>query len=279
MSWDTVVQALRASPFVSDLHAYDEVDSTNDTASALLRDGAPDGTVVIADAQSAGKGRAGRRWYSPRGAGVWLSVIRRLPWGPERAAQVTLDVAVAVARAIESSVGLAPRLKWPNDLLLGGRKCAGILTELRLGHGAAVEGVIIGVGLDVAPLTDPPVELRSVAISLSEACGRPVSRALVARSLVDSLGRGYDAMLQRGAFDRNGWLERTDLLGRRVTVRPPGGALFSATAVTLRTDGALVVERPDGALESVICGDVEVVRAGEDLEDVEDVEARMSEGG
>ncbi len=259
MSWESLVDALRSSPEVPRLHSFSEVESTNKVASRLLAEGAVDGTVVVADRQTGGRGRAGRAWYSPAGAGVWLSVIRRLEWSPESASQVTLDVAVAVARAVEESTGLRPDLKWPNDLLLDGRKCGGILTELRLAPSAAgrptIDGLIIGVGLDIHPLLDAPEDLASIAISLSEAAGRPLDRARCGRALVDAMGQGHRAMLARGRFDRSGWLKRSGMIGRWVQVTPPGAPTYRARVVALEASGALRVER-GGVEELVIAGDV-----------------------
>ena len=255
MSFSALGDALRAVPGVAAVHAFDEVGSTNAVAMQLAIDGAPEGTVVVADAQSAGRGRAGRSWWSPPGSHVYASFILRPRWPALKAPHLPLDAAVAVAAAIESATGLHAAVRWPNDVFLAKKKVAGILSELRPSSDR-VDFVVIGIGIDVAPLgADVPPEIAAVATSLSDAAARPIDRAQVGRALATELLASYHRAVARGGFDRDGWLARTETLGRRVTVSPPAAAPFEAVAVDVSQDGALVIER-DGRREEVIAGDI-----------------------
>lgn len=260
MSFADLTEAIRrVAPAV---YAYETLDSTNTRAAQLAADGVPHGTVVIADEQTAGRGRAGRSWYSPPSANLHMSLIWRLRWPAARVPQVTLDVAVSIARFLELVCGQRPGLKWPNDVLYGGRKCCGVLTELRL-SGSSVDAVIVGIGLDVAPLPeDAPADIQAIATSITEVAGRPLDRAAVAEGLLLYLESGYRRMVEHDGFDRAGWLEYSATLGRPVRVSAPDGSDFEAHAVDVTQNGLLVVERAGGRRESVVAGDVILLGEG-----------------
>ncbi len=170
----------RLGPF-GHLHYVTDVDSTNTAAMALAHAGAAEGTAVLAGAQRAGRGRLGRTWFSPPGAGLYLSVIVRPPAGAQGLALLTLAAGVAVAQAIEEATGLAIELKWPNDLVAGRpwRKLGGLLCE-SAGSGAFVDAVVIGIGLNVRPSAYPPA-IADRATSLEAELGRDVDRARAPR--------------------------------------------------------------------------------------------------
>lgn len=259
MSLQRLADALRHVPGVAAVHAFDSVGSTNAAALELGVAGAPGGTVVVADTQTAGRGRAGRSWWSPPGRHVYASFILRPPWPAVRASHLPLDAAVAVSSAIDAASGLRSAVRWPNDVFVDDLKVAGILAELR-SVGDRIDFVVIGVGIDVGRLgPDVPSDIAAVATSLSDAAGRAIDRAEVGRELAAHLLRGYGRCLERGGFDRTGWLARTATLGRAVRVSPPGGSPFEAVAVDITRDGALLVER-DGRREEVIAGDVREIR-------------------
>ncbi len=229
-------------------HHFESCASTNDEAMRLLRQGAAHGTIVTADTQTAGRGRAGRSWYSPANGSVYLSVIWRPSLPVEALPQVTLQAALAVARTVEALTGRTPRLKWPNDVLLDGGKCAGILTELKAEPPAAV---VVGIGLDAAELpADAPDEIRAVARSIG------VDRDRAIEALTTALAAAFADLEGRGGFDRASWCALSDTLGQPVTVTPPGEAPFDAVAVDVAPSGRLIVER-DGRREEVVAGDVE----------------------
>lgn len=235
---------------------HESVGSTNDEARALAAAGAPEGTVVVAEEQTGGKGRLGRRWESPRGTGVWLSVILRPPLPPAEVSPLTLVAAVAVAEAIERATGLRPGIKWPNDVLVNGRKVCGILTELsaeveRINH------VILGIGINVnLASADLPEEVRGSASSLAAEAGAPVSRARLAGELLSRLDYWYRVFLRQG-FDpaREVWKRYSITLGRPVTASSRTQRI-EGIAVDVEGDGALLIEMADGSRQRVLAGEV-----------------------
>ncbi len=249
-SLTTVLAALR---FVATVEELEHCNSTNDVARARAEAGAPAWTVVLAEAQTAGRGRAGRAWWSPPGAHLYVSVVLRPTTPPERLAPLTLQVALAMADAVLEVTGVRPTVKWPNDVLVAGRKVGGALTEL-VSHAQAT-AVIVGVGLDVAPIgADAPPDVH--AIGLSTVAGRTVTRAEAAVALLTALHRRVGEFAQRG-FDPADWRAFPSTVGHRVTVHPPGAPAITGLALDLRSDGALLVH-VDGAAElvAVTAGDV-----------------------
>ena len=236
--------------------------STNDEAAALARSGAPHGTVVIAAAQTMGRGRQGRRWYSPPGANLYLSMVLRPALPPRRVPPITLAVGVAVCEAVNAA-GVAASLKWPNDVTVGGRKLAGILTEMSTrGHGDAtrdepvLDHVIVGIGVDLdLPPAEIPAEVAAVATSIAaERGGRAVDHAAFTEALLDACERWIDRFLGGGvAAIAAAWTERAALAG---TVR--AGAV-TGVPVGLDDSGALRLRDADGVEHRVVAGDVEAI--------------------
>ena len=225
------------------LHFFDTIDSTNTVAARLAREDAAEGTVVIADAQTGGKGRLGRSWVSPSGVNLYLSVILR-PRKPASAApQLSLLASVAVAEAIVQQTQLAPSIKWPNDILVAGKKVCGILTEMQA-NGSHLRSVIVGIGVNInAPLSSFPEELQDKASSLFLMRGEPVDRAAFTVSLLTHLEKLYVLWLEEG-FPAVGaaWEGyASELLGQSITVTAPEGTV-SGTARGIDRDGALLLE-------------------------------------
>ncbi len=174
-----------------DIRVFQETTSTNDIIEKLARDGVKEGVVVFAESQTKGRGRLGRKWISPAGKGLWFSVLLRPKLRPQEATQLTVVAATALARAIQSQTNLVPDIKWPNDLLLRGRKVAGILTELSA-EVDRVNHVILGIGLDVnQAATDFPPDMRKIATSLKIETERAVDRAALAAAILHELDRDY----------------------------------------------------------------------------------------
>ncbi|MBM3875164.1 MAG: biotin--[acetyl-CoA-carboxylase] ligase [Verrucomicrobia bacterium] len=243
-----------------DVRVFHETSSTNDVAEKLARDGAAEGVVVFAESQSEGRGRLGRQWLSPAKKGLWFSVLLRPDLRPQAATQLTVAAATALARAIRSQTGLAPEIKWPNDILLRSRKTAGILTELsaELDH---IRYVIIGIGVDVnVTASDFPPELRKLATSLRIEAGQPVPRADLAVAVLRELDADY-ARIRAGGFETlaDEWEERCTTLGRNVSIHI-GDRTVTGRAESLDADGALLVRTQHGRLERIIGGDVTVER-------------------
>jgi BirA family biotin operon repressor/biotin-[acetyl-CoA-carboxylase] ligase len=231
-------------------------DSTNRVAMEMAENGARHGTVVVADAQTAGRGRMGRRWASPAGKNLYVSLLLRPSVPTVDATRLALVAGVALADAVEA-MGVPAALKWPNDLYCDGRKAAGILAEMASDPGG-VRHVVIGVGLNVnAEEDDFPADLRGTATSLRICAGRAFRRADVLARLLDAFGTRYAEFIG-GGFDalRDGWDRRDYLRGRRVLLRWQGGEGWG-TADGVDADGALRF-LPDGgpAIASVHSGEI-----------------------
>jgi BirA family biotin operon repressor/biotin-[acetyl-CoA-carboxylase] ligase len=230
-----------------------QVDSTQAVAFALAAEGAVDGTVVVADSQAAGRGRRGRAWVDEPGASLLTSMILRPQLEPSRLPGLSLAAGVAVAEALTRAAGLTPRLKWPNDVLVGGRKLGGILLESRLTAGGA-EGsatAVLGIGLNLTQRLFP-AEIAERATSVWLATGRPVDRDVLLSALIDAVGEWRRRLERRGfAPVRERWRALSDTLGRTVTVDGVSGV-----AVDIDVDGALVVNDTDGRRHRVVAGDV-----------------------
>ena len=239
-----------------DVRVFSETTSTNDIIEKLSRDGVAEGSVVFAETQTRGRGRMGRQWHSPTGSGLWFSVLLRPRLRPSAATQLTVVSAVAVARAIERETGLRPDIKWPNDIMFGQKKVAGILLELgaeldRIRH--ATLGIGIDVNVDPAEL---PAEVREVATSLRSELGRVVDRASLATAVLRELDHLYQR-LGDGDFHEIGddWMRRCSTLGRRVVIHI-GDRRVTGRAEALDDEGALLVRTEFGTIERIIGGDV-----------------------
>jgi BirA family biotin operon repressor/biotin-[acetyl-CoA-carboxylase] ligase len=241
-----------------DIRVFHETTSTNDVAGHLARGGAAEGAVVFAESQTKGRGRMGRRWISPAGKGLWFTVLLRPEIPPQGATQLTIAAATALSRAITQQTGIVPEIKWPNDVLIRGRKVAGILTEMtaELDH---LKDVLLGIGMDVnLESNDFPPALRKTATSLRIETGQKVSRAELAVAILRELERDYE-LVKRGDFEAiaEQWQERCTTLGRQVAIRM-GDRVIRGRAESLDEDGALLVRCAHGHLERVIGGDVTI---------------------
>jgi BirA family biotin operon repressor/biotin-[acetyl-CoA-carboxylase] ligase len=241
------------------LHCYDELPSTSDRAKELAEEGAVHGEVVIAEIQTAGRGRRGRLWVSPPRKNVTFSVVLRPELPPARAPELTLVASVAVCDALRQA-GVRAGIKWPNDLLASDRKIAGILTELAA-EPDRVQWVVVGVGVNVNVRADEfPPELRDEATSVLVERGQPAPRALFAAACLTALEEWLDRHAAEGfAPIREAWRERSVTLGREVLVRA-GGREITGLAEDLDEGGALLVRTPEG-VERVLAGDVHLLRS------------------
>jgi BirA family biotin operon repressor/biotin-[acetyl-CoA-carboxylase] ligase len=242
------------------LHCEETVDSTNRVAMGLAQEGAPEGTVVLADRQTAGRGRMQRSWQSPPGCNLYLSVILRPAIPPHDAAQITLLAGVAVAEAISAVCPGRVRIKWPNDLLIGGRKVCGILAESRTAAGR-IDLVIVGVGLNVnMERTDFDPTHRETATSLREETGREHSREDLLLLLCERFEPWYEIFLRDGfAPVRDGWLARTEMAGKRLRVLFLDEVLEGVFAGIDR-DGALLIADEQGAISRITAGDATIIK-------------------
>jgi BirA family biotin operon repressor/biotin-[acetyl-CoA-carboxylase] ligase len=241
------------------LHWFEEVGSTNDVAKALAEEGAAHGEVVVAERQTAGRGRRGRSWVSPARKNLYLSAVLRPDLPPARAPEVTLLASVALCQAVRQAGVSAAAIKWPNDVLASGRKRAGVLTEMAA-EVERVQWMVVGLGVNVnAAADDFPEELRPVATSLRLERGEPVPRALFAAAVLTALEEWLDRHADEGfAPVRAAWREMSDTLGREVRVSG-GPADLTGVAEDIDEVGALLVRTAAG-LERVLAGDVELLR-------------------
>jgi BirA family biotin operon repressor/biotin-[acetyl-CoA-carboxylase] ligase len=225
-------------------------------ACRLGDEGADDGLVVIADRQSSGKGRMGRRWESPGGVNLYASILLRPPVLPFEAPKLTFLSAVAVCRAINNCTGLQSTVKWPNDILLNGAKVAGLLNEMS-SETEQVHYVVLGIGVNLNMRAEQfPDDLRYPATSLAIATGKAVSRLAFTRSLLQELDNLYQTYLEQGSVPIfTAWTELCDLTGKRVQV-DCNNLLIEGTMVGLGDDGALLVRTSAGKIESIYAGDV-----------------------
>jgi len=239
-----------------DIRVFQETTSTNDVVEKLARDGVKEGVVVFAESQTRGRGRLGRKWTSPRGRGLWFSVLLRPDLRPQEATRLTIASATALRRAIEAQTGLKARIKWPNDILVNGRKTAGILTELSA-EPDHIKSVILGIGVDVnlSP-ADLPAELRKVATSLKAELGGPVARPELAVAILRELDRDYGRVgpNEFGAL-ADEWEEHGTTIGHEVVISM-GGRQVRGRAESLGEDGELLVRTEHGRLERIVGGDV-----------------------
>jgi len=230
------------------------VGSTNDEAAAWARAGAPAGAVVVADEQDKGRGRLGRRWHSPAGESLYFSVVLRPALPPHRVPPLTLAAGVAVAEALVA-FDVVPALKWPNDVLVDGKKIAGILTEMSADLDR-VHHLVVGIGVNLNARAFPD-ELTAIATSLALARGgEPVARAEFAAALCARLERAYEAFIADGAAAvAAAWKQHARFFGKRVTVTA-GRDRLEGIAEDLDDDGALRLRLDDGRTTRVVAGEV-----------------------
>lgn len=242
------------------LHCYRLTRSTNDLAAEFAEGGAADGTVITAEEQSAGKGRLGRSWYSPAGTGIYLSILLRPAIKPERAPGISVMTALALARTLESYTPGDVTIKWPNDVLIGGRKVAGILTELSADRNA-INYLIVGVGLNVNHgVGNFPTELRSSATSLRRVLKRKLHRVTIARQFLLQFEREYLRYLQHDLSTvRKELRSYSSLLGKEITLIS-GEHRQQGRVVDFDSSGCLVLQQGTRRV-SIAAGEVTVVKS------------------
>lgn len=253
---DLVARLGRTQVIGRDIRVFEETTSTNDVIEKLAHDGAREGVVVFAESQTRGRGRLGRKWISPARKGLWFSVLLRPNLRPQESTQLTVAAATALSRAIQAQTGVSAEIKWPNDILVRGKKAAGILTELSA-ELDRVKHVILGIGVDVNQTArEFPADLRKLATSLRIETGEPVDRAALATAALRELDADY-ARVCHGEFAAvaDEWEGRCSTLGRNVTIHI-GGRTVKGRAESLDADGALLLRTQHGHLERITGGDV-----------------------
>ena len=246
---------LKGTAFGRRVYHFFKTDSTNTVALRLASEGEPHGTLVLAEEQTAGRGRLGRGWHSEKTSGIYLSLILRPPLGPQQAPLLTLAAGLAAHEAVTTVTGLKVELRWPNDLLIAGKKFCGILTEMQA-EATRLHYVVVGIGVNVNH-SRMPTELEKIATSLNLAGGRAYSRLDVLVHLLAAFDRYYNRLLKEGAAPIVARFTEVSpyARGRRVRVSTPWEEFTGATD-GLDESGVLRVRRDDGATVRVLAGDV-----------------------
>lgn len=235
----------------------EEIDSTNTEVRRQSQQGALQGFVISAEKQTAGKGRRGRSWESPAGNNLYFSILLRPEVELAKTPMLTLIMAYSVARAIEQLEDMQPKIKWPNDLILSGKKICGILTEMHISEGH-IEDVIIGTGMNVN-VTDFPEELADKATSLYLETGKKIDREALLNTVLAEFGKQYERFLevQDLSYLQEEYNQRLINKDREVLVLEPGNE-YQAVAQGINSAGELLVQKEDGSVETVFAGEVSV---------------------
>ena len=243
-------QGLKTKTMGQSIYFYEETDTTNNRARELALEGAPEGTLVVAEKQTAGRGRRGKVWESPLGTGIWMSLVLRPQIMPAEASVLTLLGGLATAEAIEAETGLSAGIKWPNDILINGKKAVGILTEMDC-EMSQVHFVIPGIGINVNTTSFPP-EIADIATSLYLECGKTVSRRRLVHKVLERLEEHYETFLRTGSFTAmlEDYRKHCITLGKEVHVL--GREPFFAEALDITPEGELLVRRADNGKEEVV---------------------------
>ncbi|BBL61636.1 biotin--[acetyl-CoA-carboxylase] ligase [Methanobrevibacter arboriphilus] len=236
------------------IYSFNEVESTNSVAKFLAKQGSPEGTVIISETQTKGKGRRGKKWESPSG-GIWLSIILKPDIDPSKAPLITLATGVAVARTLRG-MNIDARIKWPNDILINNKKVCGILTEANAKFNT-VEYVIVGVGIDTNLNVDVLTEdVKKRATSLSVEAKIEISESETVSNFLNEFEEIYD-LFKLEQFDEilYDWRKMSQTIGSYVEIKQPLGKVLKGTAVGINNQGALILELNNGELKKVISGE------------------------
>jgi BirA family biotin operon repressor/biotin-[acetyl-CoA-carboxylase] ligase len=242
-----------------DIIHYRETDSTNTRARDFAEKKYPEGTLVIAESQTAGRGRMGRSWHSPAGMGICMSIILRPQLSPGDAPLITLMTAVAVAETLISLLQLHVRIKWPNDILVSDKKIAGILTEMSAAKNA-IEYVIMGLGMNVnTPFEILPDDISTIATSVLIETGKTFERAEIVRTFLKLFEHYYQVLLRSGSEQiLPRWKKYSGIIGQRIKVDAISNT-FVGKVIDIDRSGALLLEDEKGNVQSIIAGDVSII--------------------
>jgi len=255
--WE-IKQHLPTKTFGQNISYHETIPSTMDEAFSLGIRGEPEGTIVCAESQTRGRGRLGRSWMSPKGKGIYVSLVLRPRLPPTRIAELTLLSAIAVCEAINRVCETAARIKWPNDILIRDRKAGGILTEMSA-EMDRVKFVVVGIGLNVSAV---PNRLADQAIALNQAAQKDFSRIELLREILVSLEHWYTLVHREGILPIvHRWKELSITLGRHIRMSEPSGKI-EGIAVDLDEDGGLLIRTDSGTVIKRMSGDVEMISAG-----------------
>lgn len=258
MKEQILAQLSQDYPWADRFHFVMETDSTNTRLKMMAKEGAPHGTVLLADHQTGGRGRRGRSFHSPAGTGIYMSILLRPECPPTQLMHLTCASAAAMCDAVEKAAGIRPGIKWTNDLVIGKRKIAGILTELGLAPDGMTDWAIIGIGVNCCQQpADFPEEIRDVAGSLASVTGREIPRCQVAAAMMEALHALDRQLLTGKAQILSQYRKDCITLGQPVSL-VRGEEIRHAEALDIDEEGALIVRLEDGQVETVNSGEVSV---------------------
>ncbi|GAB6183739.1 biotin--[acetyl-CoA-carboxylase] ligase [Thermodesulfovibrio hydrogeniphilus] len=245
---------------IEEIVVFDEVESTNSVGYELLKQGYPPGTVVIADRQTKGKGRLGRRWISPEGKNLYMSFALKPSITPKYATLITLTSVVACTTALRRITNIPVQIKWPNDMLIDHKKVGGILSEMKI-EGEKIKAAVVGVGININMTEeDIPEEIKEIATSLRICKGEEFSRAMIAVEVIKEFDKWYQLLEKKNRktiIDR--WMQLSGTIGRQVKIVLTDRELI-ATAEAIDEEGRLIVKLSDGTYEKICAGDVTLLR-------------------
>ncbi|WML45088.1 biotin--[acetyl-CoA-carboxylase] ligase [Neobacillus sp. PS3-40] len=255
---DEIRLGLKTNFIGKNIHYEESVESTQKIAHRLVYEDVPEGTVVIAEEQVSGRGRMDRKWYSPKYTGIWMSLILKPNIPLSKAPQLTLLAAVSVVQAIEDLTDLNPEIKWPNDILLNGKKVTGILTELQA-ESDRIHSIIIGMGINVnQKLADFPLDLQKTASSLMIENGSEVSRATLIKGIFTQFEKMYLLYLAEGFFPiKLLWESYATGIGKQIKARTLLGTI-EGRALGITDEGVLQIEDHAGTIHQVYSADIEL---------------------
>ena len=257
LSYSELKSRIRNNWAGGEIYYYEETGSTNIDAKRLGEEGAAHGTIVVADKQNAGRGRRGRAWQSPAGKDIYFTILLRPSFEPDKASGLTLVMALSVAQAVERKCNLKAGIKWPNDVVLNGKKICGILTEMNM-ETDYIQHVVIGVGINVN-LDEMPEEISQTATSILWESGEKTARAELLQEVLARFEENYgmyekESDLSYMLEEYNSYLVN---VGKQVKVLDPKGE-FEGIARGINASGELLIETPDGKVAEVYAGEVSV---------------------
>lgn len=262
---EEILDGLQTKTMGQNLYFYEKTDTTNACIRTLAMEGAPEGTLAVAEYMTAGRGRMGRQWVAKGGTGIWMSLLLRPNIHPTKASTLTLLAGLAVCEALETEGIEGVQIKWPNDILLGGKKLVGILTEMDC-EMEAVHYVILGIGINVNTM-EFPVELQNIATSIYQETGKTHSRKKLLQRVLLCLEQIYEDFLAAdcdfSVFQKR-YEEKCLTLGKQVSVL--GKESFLAQAISITPEGELVVKRKDTGKEEVVFSGEVSIRGGNENE-------------
>jgi BirA family biotin operon repressor/biotin-[acetyl-CoA-carboxylase] ligase len=258
LSPENLKARLPGSLFTQRVQYVPVLGSTNSRAKELAKQGEPEGSLVITEKQTKGRGRRGRTWHSPLGVNILFSVLFRPPFSTDRVFSITMLTAVSLVEALRETTGLTTSIKWPNDIYCNGRKMAGILTEFSADT-RTIEYVVVGIGINANWDLRTRPELQGIATSLMNEVGHSVSRAHILSGILEALENNYRLLLNgEDALIRDRWTSHSMVVGKEVMIDPEG-APRKAKVTGIDRNGALLIEEEGGRASSVVCGDIQVL--------------------